>query len=203
MNDQNRSVDLGFARLDIPSGAHICQIYNDDDERNNALLRFLTSGLLAKECSACFSDEDLDDDIQNYLAGNGIDFSDAKDSGALILSKASEAYFAGHLFDPDRMLNLLSGFQRTSVENGYSGARVIGEMTPQIKSTEGGNRLMEYEAGVNVLLHDCPLTAVCQYDARSFDGATIMDVMRVHPMMLVRGNIIHNPFYQPPEQILP
>jgi hypothetical protein len=41
---------------------------------------------------------------------------------------------------------------------------------------------------------------MCQYDARRFDGATIFDVINVHPVMLVRGHLIRNPFYLPPDQ---
>jgi hypothetical protein len=47
-----------------------------------------------------------------------------------------------------------------------------------------------------------PVTAVCQYDARSFDGAVIMDILKVHPLMVIRGSVIHNPFFIKPEEFL-
>jgi len=61
---------------------------------------------------------------------------------------------------------------------------------------------MEYECKVSVLLQEKPVTAVCEYEASGFDGATIMDVLRVHPMMVVRGSVVHNPYFVPPAEYL-
>ena len=61
---------------------------------------------------------------------------------------------------------------------------------------------MEYESRVSMLLKEVPITAVCQYDANTFDGATIMEVLKVHPMMVIRGTVVHNPYYVPPEEFL-
>ena len=72
----------------------------------------------------------------------------------------------------------------------------------EIKSVEGGNRLLEYESKVTMLLREHPITAVCQYNSNSFDGATIMDVLKVHPMMIVSGSVISNPFFIEPEEFL-
>jgi hypothetical protein len=85
---------------------------------------------------------------------------------------------------------------------GRPGARVIGEMPPDIAEIPGGTRLLEYEARVNSLLRAHPVTAVCQYDAHAFGGADCMDVLTVHPMMLVRGAVVLNPFFIPPEEFL-
>jgi hypothetical protein len=46
------------------------------------------------------------------------------------------------------------------------------------------------------------MTTMCQYDARVFDGAVLLDVLKVHPAMVVRGNVIHNPFFIPPDEYL-
>ena len=62
--------------------------------------------------------------------------------------------------------------------------------------------LLRYEAELNHILEDHPLTTVCQYDARRFDGALIMDMLSVHPMMIVRGQLVKNPSYVSPEIFL-
>lgn len=111
-------------------------------------------------------------------------------------------YFAEDRFDPERMLGLLRRYHEDSVAGGYPAARVIGEMAPEIQNIRGGERLLEYEARVSMLLRDHPLTAVCQYDARAFDGAVIMDILKVHPLMVIRGSVVHNPFFVQPEDFL-
>jgi len=75
-------------------------------------------------------------------------------------------------------------------------------MIPEIETIAGGERLLEYESRVTLLLREKPVTAVCQYNANRFDGATIMDVLKVHPQMIVRDAIIYNPFFISPEEYL-
>jgi len=61
---------------------------------------------------------------------------------------------------------------------------------------------MEYESKVSLLVKEYPINAVCQYDARAFDGSTILEVLKVHPLMIVRGKIIHNPYFEEPAEYL-
>jgi len=120
----------------------------------------------------------------------------------LTLAGTKDVYFENGSFDPERMLGVLRNYHEDSVSGGYPAARVIGEMAPMVQHVPGGNRLLEYEARVSILLRDHPVTAVCQYDARAFDGAVIMDILKVHPFMVVRGSVVHNPFFIPPEEFL-
>jgi hypothetical protein len=118
------------------------------------------------------------------------------------VSPVEPIYFENDQFDPERMLETLKGFHECSIKDGQSAARVIGDMDPRITSINGGERLMEYEAKVCLLLETHPVTAVCQYNVDEFDGATIMKVLKVHPLMVVKGAVIRNPFFVAPEEIL-
>lgn len=195
-------VSLGFTHGEVPMGTHICQIFSDEDERNDSLLSFLLSGLKARERTACFSEKINEQSLSDFLARNGLAYDELSRQGAVALSGTREVYFQDNRFDPDRMLGRLAEFYRESLSAGYSAARVIGEMLPEVQNVPGGERLLEYESRVSLLLRQAPVTSVCQYDARAFDGATIMDILKVHPHMVVRGAVINNPFYIPPEEFL-
>ena len=195
-------ISLGFTPQEFPPGVHVCQIVSQDAERLEAQLQILLSGLQAGERTSCFSENLTEPLLRDFLGGHGLSYQDNCDSSALTLAGTRDVYFQNNRFDPDRMLSLLAAYHDESVAQGYSGARVIGEMTPEVQQLEGGNRLMEYEARVSLLLRERPITTVCQYDARRFDGATIMDVLKVHPFMVVRGSVVHNPFFLSPEEIL-
>ncbi len=198
----DRQVKLGFCDIQVPTGTHICQIYRDEEERDNALVEFLLQGLRDCECSACFSHNFSDEMLQTYLARHNFSFEASVKSGALSLAEAESVYFRNGRFEPAVLLDSLADFHSCSVKAGYPGARVIGEMVPEILHRPGGERLMEYEARVSLLMREHPITTVCQYDARAFSGSTIMDILKVHPMMVVRGAVIHNPFFIRPEDIL-
>ena len=195
-------VSLGFTSQPFPAGVHICQIFSDDEERLDALLKFLCSGLAAGEKTACFTEKLEEKHLTGFLDSHGLCCEDLKESGALTQSVTSQVYFQDGRFDPDRMLGLLKKFHEDSVASGYPAARVIGEMTAEIETIPGGSRLMEYESRVSLLLKDHPITTVCQYDANTFDGATIMKVLKVHPLMVIRGAVVYNPYYVPPEEFL-
>jgi hypothetical protein len=202
LEEQSRHVSLGFTEQTFPSCVHICQIYGDDEERLDAMLNFLRSGVEAGERTACFTEKLEDSRLAEYLAENALSYDELIASGALSKAGTSDIYFEDNRFDPDRMLGLLKQFYDESVQQGYPAARVIGEMVPEVMHISGGSRLFEYESRVSLLLKEHPITAVCQYDARVFDGATIMQVLKVHPLMIIRGNVVHNPYYIQPEEIL-
>ncbi len=202
MPHNHHTSSLGFTSQQFPPGVHICQIFSSDDERQESLLKFILSGLQAKERTTCFSDKATEKAVGEFLGNYGISVKEARDSGAFTLAETRDIYFKDGRFDPERMLGVLSQYYDDSVAQGYPAARVIGEMTPTIQHIDGGSRLMEYESKVSLLLRDRPVTAVCQYDARSFDGAVILDVLKVHPLMVVRGSVVHNPFFIKPEEFL-
>jgi hypothetical protein len=196
------TVSLGFTDEEVPVGTHICQIYSDADERNDSLLQYLLSGLKARERTACFSDRVTDETLHAFFAEHGLSLSENVERGSFSLAGTLETYFPGGRFDPDAMLERLADFSRVSIAEGYKAARAIGEMNPDVQTIPGGSRLLEYESRVTVLLRDHPVTTVCQYSGHDFTGAMIMDILKVHPRMLVRGAVVENPFYIPPEEFL-
>ena len=202
MSHQSATVSLGFTAERFPVGVHICQIFSDDDERQDALLQFVQSGLEAGERTSCFSDKATVPAVIEHLARHGLSYESSCASGAFTLAPTREVYFQDGRFDPERMLEVLSRYHEDSVDRGYPAARVIGEMSSAVQHVSGGSRLLEYESKISILLREHPITCVCQYDARSFDGAMIMDVLKVHPLMVLRGTVVRNPFFIPPEEFL-
>jgi len=202
MMNETRNISLGFTSQTFPAGAHICQIFTSDSEREDSLLKFVLSGLESQEKTACFSDRTDEKMMGAFLKRYDLSYEQVRDSGLLTMSGVHDVYFKNNRFDPDEMLGLLSGFYEESLEAGYPAVRIIGEMTPEVQHLPGGSRLLEYEARVSLLQKRYPITAVCQYDARLFDGATIMDILKVHPLMAIKGSVVHNPFYIKPEDVL-
>lgn len=199
MVHSKEKISLGFTPQQFEPGIHVCQIFNEESERQDALVNFILSGIEAGENTACYTEKDSKTSLTKLFAEKDISYEAIENSGKFIISKTAEVYFANGVFDPDKMLELLELFYLNSMSQNRTGARIIGEMTPEVQTIPGGNRLLEYESRVSMLLKKCPVNAVCQYDAREFDGSTIMDIMKVHPYMIIRGSVISNPFYIQPE----
>ncbi len=191
--------DMGFTTQAFPAGTHMCMIYTDDTERRAVIGRYLESGIKSLERVAYFADTMQPEEVQDWLLGMGIELP--TDDRFSILP-ADQTYCPGGKFIPENMLNTLRDFYDRAKKAGYPNARVSGEMSWALRGIPGSDRLMEYEALVNEVLLTHPVSAICQYDAGRFDGVTILNVLKVHPMMVVYGQIVHNPYYLKPQDFL-
>ena len=72
------TIDLGFTATKVPPGTHICQIFNDADERTDSLLRFMSSGLRAGERTACFSENITEPALDEFLREQGVSLEAVK-----------------------------------------------------------------------------------------------------------------------------
>lgn len=194
-------VDLGFSDEKFPQGTHMCYIYNDDEERESLISKYLSAGLKNNERVAYFAHTMDKSEILEMMKGNGQDVQ-ADESDNLIVAGAKETYCPDGTFDMDRMVRNLTDFYQGTIAEGYSTARVSGEMLWVLDGQPGTERLMEYESLGDIVLKPNPITIICQYDARKFDGATILNCLKVHPYMIVKGQIVRNPYYLSHEEFM-
>jgi hypothetical protein len=192
-----RTISLGFTEERVLEGQHICYLFNDEVERRRIMAKYLESGLAAGEKILYLVDDLTPAEMLDALEELGVD---ARASAArLTVAAAAPAYCPHGTFDADAMLNEVRGFYATAIAEGFEGARGTGEMSwCLVEGRADEVSLMEYEARLNDLVAQHPYTACCQYDTRRFDGNTIMDVLAVHPMTIVRGQVVRNPFFVEP-----
>lgn len=200
MKPAKREIHLGTGDGTFPEGTHMCLIYSDEAERRDAIGRYLALGWRDGDRVTYFADTTPREEIESWLDMVSKTEVEAAMRGNLEVLPAESVYCPTGRFDPEAMLQRLCDCYRTAVADGRAGARVSGEMTWALRGIPGSHRLIEYEALINRHVEHHPTTAVCQYDARRFDGATLLEVLRVHPMMIVRGQIVHNPYYLRPEE---
>lgn len=160
MNHSHTTVSLGFTDERFPAGTHICQIYSDDAEREESLMKFVLSGLQAEECTACFSDKTGTDTLAAFLSENGISYETCEKAGLISVSKFRDAFVEDGRFDPERSLNQMTEFHENSVAIGAPAARAIGDVSPAINDIPGGERWFEFEARISLLVEKHPVTAV-------------------------------------------
>jgi len=202
VNTTRRQISLGFTETRVEEGQHICYIYNDDDERKRTIAKFLESGLLENEKVLYLVDDMTPNEMVEELQRLGLDADASGDQ--LRIQDASETYCPGGRFETDEILELTEHFYQQAVrQEGRAGARGAGEMSWCLRDRAVDRReLMRYEARLNHLVAHCPYTPCCQYDARRFDGATLLDVLSVHNVMIVRGQLVQNPYYVDPDEFL-
>ena len=195
-SEERRHICLGFTDELYPEGTHICYLYNDDDERRRILPLFARHALIEHESFDYLADVPDPQDLPRVMSELDLARAVRDLPGQVEMSTARQGYFPDGCFDPDAMLGRLRERYEQCIAAGMAGARIAGEMTWALRNIPGSDRILECESRINELVKDAPITVMCQYDMRKFDGTMIFDVMNVHPIMIVGGHVLRNPFYQ-------
>jgi hypothetical protein len=192
--------DLAIAEADCAhgrhgGGSHLCLIYNSESERRNAIATYLETGIRNGERIVYIADRVTVSEFASLLEDLGMDGSALSSAEDLEVRQAEASYCPGGQFSPKQMLDLLRATQIETGAAGYPCLRVSGEMSWALRGIRGSERLIEYESQVNELMASHPFSAVCQYDARLFNGQTLYHILQVHPYVIVRGRALKNPCY--------
>ncbi len=197
MNEHKQATDMGFTQEVFPDCHHVCLIYDNEQQRRKIVSEYLAAGIQHGEIIRYFADTTAPEEILAWLSEMGIE---RKEDDSFRIIKAESAYCPDGSFVPQQVIDNLVARYATAKAAGYSGSRACGEMTWALKDIPGSERLLEYEVSLNMVDNDFPHTGMCQYNARLFDGATLFQILQVHPYMVAQGQIVRNPFYIKPEE---
>ncbi|MFH7245360.1 MAG: MEDS domain-containing protein [Spirulina sp.] len=196
-------INMGFTPEPLPANTHMCYIFNDEAERRDVIARYTNSGMAGDEFVGYFADLDNAALVDDYLNALGIHPPDKFHRDGVMFCPAHTVYCPDGHFTARGMINRLKDLYCTCQDHHWANLRVTGEMTWALSPhITGADQLVEYESRLNLLMDTHPLTAICQYDANRFDGATLFEILQVHPMMVVRGQIVRNPYYIPAREFL-
>lgn len=180
-----------------PPGTHMCFLFDDPAQQLDVISRFLAGGLMAGGHADYFTDMTEPAALLDALVRSGVPRKHLDDEHLAVRSAGSVYCRDGH-FSRDRMLDqLTAGFD--SHAGRFPGPiQIGGEMSWALRpGVTGLDELVPYEAAINDVIRERPFTAVCQYDARRFDGALLYEIMKAHPYVVVRGQVIANCLYDP------
>jgi hypothetical protein len=196
MAQTERHICLGFTDEPYPEGTHICYLYNDEDERRQILPLFAQQALADHELFSYVADVPSADDLPRALAELDLTRAFAGPPGQIAAATTREGYYPDGSFNPDSMLARLRAAYDQCRECGLDGARFAGEMTWALRGVPGADRILECETRINDLIKEAPMVIMCQYDINKFDGGLIYDVLNAHPVVIIGGHVLRNPFYQ-------
>lgn len=203
MSTPRVAIDMGFTQEIIPECHHVCLIYDDEKQRRKIVSEYLAAGFRQRDIIRYFADVTPPDDLRGWLVEMGIEVPKAEQDGSFAVIAAETAYCPGGRLVPEEVVARATARYDAAMNAGYSASRACGEMTWALREIPDADRLLEYEARLNLLDdHPFPHVGMCQYDARLFDGATLFKVLQVHPYMIAQGQVVRNPFYIKPEEFL-
>lgn len=202
MNKLRQEIDMGFTQEVLPDCHHVCLIYDNEEQRRKIVSAYLAAGIRQGNIIGYFTDTTAPEEIRAWLTEMG---TEPKDDDSFKIIKAETAYCPSGTHVPQQVIDKAVARYAMAKAAGYSGSRACGEMSWALRGIPGSNRLLEYEVGLNMIENDFPRIGMCQYDARLFDGAMllkVLKVLKVHPYMIAQGKIVQNPYYISPQEFL-
>src|ERR1700736_3281380 len=135
---------------------HICLIYEGQEEQLAMPVPSIRMGLDRGEKCVFVAPEKTISDVIEALRAMGIDVDEAVNSGRLAVASQEDTYLRNGHFEPDKMIRFLADSLEPAIASGFSGLRVVGEMTWAQGGNLGTGQLIEYEAKLNRFVSTTP-----------------------------------------------
>jgi PAS domain S-box-containing protein len=181
---------------------HVGLVYDSAEEQFAVVVPYIAAGLASGQQGLFIASDREPAEVEGLLRAGGIDVDAAIRSGALTILRAEDAYLREGCFDPERMIGLVKEKVAAAKQAGFSGLRATGEMNWALRGAPGSHRLAEYEAGIDAIMRDLDLVALCQYDRNRFSPGLLRDVIRTHPKLIIGGTVCDNALHVPADELL-
>jgi hypothetical protein len=180
---------------DIHRGHHLCLPFESDTEKLDAVASFLIEGLTrGKRCLFVGTADELAQ-LGEPVEAAGICLTQARSRGRLLFLTREEAYLTDGVFDPTAVLARIESYIRGAMADGFTGLYATGELV-HVPAEEVWRRIVWYEAQINESFARLPVTSLCRYPRSVVPACRVQDVLRTHPVAIVRGQECKNPFYE-------
>jgi hypothetical protein len=159
------------------------------------MVPFVATGLRASQRCVWVSPPAAADAFRASLAEIGGDLPTLEASGQLFVVSDIEFYLEGGVFDPDRMMELLTTLLEDGQRQGYGAMRVAADVSGIEPSKVDRGLWYQYESQLTDRIAGLPLIHVCQYQRRQVSGDMIVTALRTHAAVIMGDTMKQNPFY--------
>jgi hypothetical protein len=169
---------LGLCEL----GDHVCLTYDSDDVRLATTAAIVRAGVTAGHKIVHPTSALPPAAVTDGLRARGIAVDVLLGSGQLEIGTAEGTYLTGGRLDIDENIRGWAGLCERSRAEGYTGLRVIGDMTWAADADDDRfGALVRYEAEINKVYAEGYAMAFCQYDTRRFGQERLAAARAAHP----------------------
>jgi hypothetical protein len=194
---------VNLAGREIGCSCHACAFFHTEEQFYRVLLPFISEGIAAGDRAVHIVDPSKRERHVQALVAAGIDADRSLQAQQLEVRRWEEAYLREGHFDQDAMLALIQEVLEDGRRREFPMTRLVANMEWALENRPGVRDLVEYESRLNYILPNYDDTVVCTYDLGKFSASAVMDILRTHPMVIVGDVLQENPFYTPPDQLLP
>jgi anti-anti-sigma regulatory factor len=167
----------------VPSlSDHACWAYGDEAERaayRHGAVAFLADGLALGQRLVYVADRRTDEPLDLSPLG---DVATMTDRGELVVHDLADLAAGDGPVRAEHQLAALVTSADAALATGWSGVRVVAEMTAQLADPTWCAGHVAYEQQLDRAVLDRPLAALCAYDQRVVGAEAVRSVACVHPL---------------------
>jgi hypothetical protein len=183
----------------IGNGERLCAIYLNHRERDDVARPYLHHGLArGDKCLVAISEADS----ANLLASitGDIDVPGSVASGQLEVRTSTDPALQPGQVATQVAIAFWDTKVRAALEDGYSLIRLGAEATWWMPQMSGIDELIRYESELNRFVGRYPQSILCMYELSQLDGSVVVELLKVHPRLLLYEMILENPYYLTPDE---
>jgi signal transduction histidine kinase len=169
----------------LAHGTHLCHFYQTPQDLLDVLVPYFAAGLERGERCLWITDDALSiEEATRSLAKAVPDLDERLANGDIEFFKHTEWYLTDGEFDEGRVLDQFAQKESEALEAGYRGLCVTGNT---FWARDGHwSDLLAYEQSVHRCFCNFRMSAVCTYPLARCSAADIIDVTKVHDIVLIR-----------------
>ncbi len=188
---------MPYTLSDLKAGDHVLHIYSTETEYYTILVSYIRQGLERGEKVVYATGAASPEAILSALKASGMDPEPYLNKGQLVILPGESVYLPEDRFVPERLFQGIQTLLKDCGAEGYTGARLGGEMSWVLLHRPGTERLLEYEAALNRMLGKRSCMFLCQYQRQRFPADVLLDMLRCHPVVIVGEQLSTNFYYVP------
>ena len=170
--------------VDLDHGDHVAWAYDDRDALRTPVVDAFTEGASRGEELVYVGDrgrEELRDDLA------GLDGRDALlENGRLRIHQVAELYHSTGQLEPYVQVETFRAEARRAVRDGYTGLRVVGEVSDLVAEPAQQATFVDYELALEAMFAAAPVTGICAFD-RTRVGDQWRHVVALHRVQHLAG----------------
>ena len=181
---------------------HVCAFFSSRQEEYATLLPFVRDGIERGERAYHVLPRQYREEHFHELRSAGIDVDAVERSHQLEVASPEETYLRGGGFSKEAMLVTIQEALKAGPTLGFPLTRLIAHAETVLQDGSKANEWVEYETRLNDVLPRFDDAVICTYDTNLLDGTLLVDILRIHPVVIVGGRLYENPFFSPPAEFL-
>jgi MEDS: MEthanogen/methylotroph, DcmR Sensory domain len=168
-------------------GEHICFLYRNEQALQDTLTRYVAEGLAEGEQCFCIETKRMQERLCVGLRAIGVDSEKEIAKGSLVFLLEDDVYFGGGNFDPSALVDQLGKLIDQSLDAGFSGFRVSGEISRASGDPALQRQVIEYEKQVDEYFIDKKAIGFCHYHADKFSQEVLESVIDAHGLHMIEA----------------